>query len=387
MQPYASATVASRPRAKRRQQSIMPLPMILLLPLLPQTSGSSSAATAPPSPSRCYRRAAVNISECAKTTPTSTGGWYTTYTRPTHGGQAWVQHVGLNCFTNKAQGYMGGATILPEPYSRSIALPGCEAACLADLNCSAIVVPTDAPVPPSSTPDAVSIALQKQVNAAIASAAQSIRLPGGTFHFGETNFQILGARNLALLAPRRITLWFAKGKRSLSRALCVCVCYCVIITCYRCMVHMLQGAGVNITNSVDLSLGNITIDYHENIQPSQQQQPPKQQRQQQLSGSKGAITLNLLNSTRVAVSDVNINAAKFMVITAFNGGGAHTFSRVNFEPTLGRHWYATLAIFRFIYVLQFRLCGSSCSRDALHFSDQRVGPTFNDCVIGYPSKL
>eukprot|EP01046_Picozoa_sp_COSAG06_P023713 COSAG06_NODE_1896_length_8121_cov_3.278733_4_plen_81_part_00 len=49
-----------------------------------------------------------------------------------------------------------------------------------------------------------------------------------------------------------------------------------------------------------------------------------------------------------------------MVVTAWNGGGDHHFTRVQFEPTLERH-----------------------SRDALHFSDQRIGPTFIDCTIGY----
>ena len=76
----------------------------------------------------------------------------------------------------------------------------------------------------------------------------------------------------------------------------------------------------------------------------------------------GAITLNLLNCTRVTVSDVTIKKAGFMVLTAFNGGGAHTFRRVVFEPTIGRH-----------------------CRDAVHFSDQRIGSTIEDSVIGYTS--
>ena len=72
------------------------------------------------------------------------------------------------------------------------------------------------------------------------------------------------------------------------------------------------------------------------------------------------ITLNLLNCTRISVTDVTINRGYFMVLTAFNGGGGHTFRRVVFNPTLNE-W----------------------TRDAIHFSDQRVGPLLEDCVIGY----
>jgi hypothetical protein len=55
---------------------------------------------------------------------------------------------------------------------------------------------------------------------------------------------------------------------------------------------------------------------------------------------------------------VSILHAKFMVVTAFNGGGDHHFTRLRFAPTIGRH-----------------------CRDALHFTDQRVGSTFENCTV------
>jgi hypothetical protein len=51
-----------------------------------------------------------------------------------------------------------------------------------------------------------------------------------------------------------------------------------------------------------------------------------------------------------------------MLLTAFNGGGGHVFRRLNFESSLARH-----------------------NRDAVHFSDQRVGSTIVDSVVGYSS--
>eukprot|EP01044_Picomonas_judraskeda_P005720 COSAG03_NODE_548_length_7000_cov_2.644110_5_plen_145_part_00 len=107
------------------------------------------------------------------------------------------------------------------------------------------------------------------------------------------------------------------------------------------------SAGVNITSSSDVLLGNWTIDYDP---------PPTQQ---ETAGS----TVNLLNCTRVVCEDVTIRTAPFMAVTAFNGGGAHAFRRLQFVPKPGR-----------------TLVGL---RDALHFSDQRVGPTVTDSVVGY----
>jgi hypothetical protein len=175
------------------------------------------------------------------------------------------------------------------------------------------------PLPSPPRPDSAAQALQRRIAAAISSGARKLVVAGGVYHFGATNFEIEGAADLDLLAPEPVHLWFAKP------------------------------AGLNITNCRDLSLGNLSINY----ETGGAAELPS------VSAGKG-ITLNLLNSSRVSVSDVNITGASFMVITAWNGYGDHRFTRVHFEPSLGR----------------------KC-RDALHFSDQKVGPTFVDCVIGY----
>eukprot|EP01050_Picozoa_sp_SAG11_P017666 SAG11_NODE_2571_length_3211_cov_4.163239_3_plen_329_part_00 len=320
------------------------LTMLQLQVLLATSAAvSTSAAVLTNSGTPCFRRTNVTLAACARTMPTTEGGWYTTWTvtrprarpvvieahesdilhaSPTASSASWVEHVGLNCFTNHAQGWKGGTSIPPEPFSRNITLMGCQEACLADALCTAIVVPTphaQRPPHPPLSPDAKAKGLQKRVKLAIANGARSLVVPGGAYHFGSTNFQIEGAENLALLAPEPLDLWFAKP------------------------------AGVNITNCKDLSLGNISINYGE-----------VSTEVTTTAGGAQGITLNLLNSSRVSVSDVSITGAAFMVITAWNGYGDHHFTRVHFEPSLGR----------------------KC-RDALHFSDQKVGPTFVDCVIGY----
>ena len=91
---------------------------------------------------------------------------------------------------------------------------------------------------------------------------------------------------MALLAPSPVTLWFASTN------------------------------GVNITNSEDLSLGNWTIDSTDSASSTA------------LATEASAkvltiITLNLLNCTRVRVSDVTIRSGYNMILTAFNGGGDH----------------------------------------------------------------
>ena len=154
--------------------------------------------------------------------------------------------------------------------------------------------------PPPASPDAKAKALQQQVASAIASGASRLSLPGGAYHFGSTNFQIEGAEDLALLAPEPLQLVFV------------------------------GPAGVNVTNCRNLSLGNLSISYE----------------QASRGGLEGAellpanlaaqgITLNLLNSSRVCVSDVSITGASFMVITAWNGYGDHHFTRYGCAIPLG----------------------------------------------------
>lgn len=171
----------------------------------------------------------------------------------------------------------------------------------------------------AASPDPEASELQQIVNKAISTGAPIVTIKGGAYHFHDANFEIFGARKLTILASDPVTLWFGGAN------------------------------GVNITNSEDLSLGNWTID---------------NEAQGVTSTSAGKVetivTLNLLNCTRVSVTDVTIKRGYNMILTAFNGGGDHKFTRVKFESTLGR-----------------------LTRDAIHFSDQRIGPTIVDSVIGY----
>eukprot|EP01051_Picozoa_sp_SAG22_P005058 SAG22_NODE_289_length_12942_cov_6.674531_8_plen_554_part_00 len=183
--------------------------------------------------------------------------------------------------------------------------------------------------------------LQRRVDAAIDNGAPSVDVPGGAYLFnssGGTDFLILGASKLEIRALAPVTLWFA------------------------------GGAGVNITDSTDVQLVGSSggggpgagragwiLDYD----------PPA------TAQVKAGSTLNLLNCTRVLAEDVTIRAAPYMAVTAWNGGGAHVFRRLTFEllpfgPTQRNESRPKVGL-----------------RDATHFSDQRVGPTIEDSIIGF----
>ena len=135
-------------------------------------------------------------------------------------------------------------------------------------------------------PSAAATALQRAIVTAITTSLPSVSIEGGDYHFHDANLNITGAKGLALLAPSPVTLWFASTN------------------------------GVNITNSEDLSLGNWTIDSTDSASSTA------------LATEASAkvltiITLNLLNCTRVRVSDVTIRSGYNMILTAFNGGGDH----------------------------------------------------------------
>eukprot|EP01052_Picozoa_sp_SAG31_P052225 SAG31_NODE_12792_length_916_cov_1.456548_1_plen_157_part_01 len=127
-----------------------------------------------------------------------------------------------------------------------------------------------------SPPDARAVALQQMVDAAIAGGAPSITIKGGAYHFSDANFEVFGARKLAMLAPEPVVLWFS------------------------------ASAGVNITNSEDLSFGNWTID-NENFAAEHSNNGGVQLLPAPAKKSDTIVTLNLLNCTRVSVSDVNIS--------------------------------------------------------------------------------
>ena len=194
--------------------------------------------------------------------------------------------------------------------------------------------------------------LQEQVNAAIAQNKHNISVRGGEYDFGGVNFNIHRAEGLKILAPDgTISLLFS------------------------------GGAGVNISDTTDLYLEHWLIDYQEGSNQrvlsaleSTNKIDDRYITEPKLNANIG-ITFNLWNSTRVTVQDLTIRHAPFMAVTAFNGGGAHVFHRMKFEPKS----VSTPCIVPGVPVL----CHLVGKRDALHFSDQRVGPTITDSIIGY----
>ena len=159
--------------------------------------------------------------------------------------------------------------------------------------------------------------LQAALTAAIQSGAPSVTILGGTYRFAHgVSLLIHNATDLAIRAPDPVELVF-KG-----------------------------SAGVSIVSATRVSLENIAIDYD----------PPP-------TKATGGITYALVNSTDVVTQDLTIRSAPFMAVTAFTGGGNHTFRRLKFAPHPGARW--------------------ASQRDAIHFSDVRIGPTIEDSSVGW----
>ena len=111
-----------------------------------KTDDGSGASNSPPlelnpkgAGSICYRRGHIDLNKCDRTREP----WWSVYIRAANGTEAWTEHKGVNCQSPKVAG--------PDPYSRAISLAGCKAACAADADCLAIVVPTPG-VPNPSLP-------------------------------------------------------------------------------------------------------------------------------------------------------------------------------------------------------------------------------------------
>lgn len=80
----------------------------------------------------CYHRGNVTLAKCAK------GEGFTTYTKPTIPGDAWLLHAATNCFDG--HGCDTKKNCPGTPYSTSLSLKDCEAACLLSA-CTAVVMP------------------------------------------------------------------------------------------------------------------------------------------------------------------------------------------------------------------------------------------------------
>ena len=107
------------------------------------------------------------------------------------------------------------------------------------------------------------------------------------------------------------------------------------------------SAGVSYVNCSRVSIGNVTVDYD----PA----PTK---------TYSSITYSLINSTNVLSQDLTIASAPYMAITAFTGGGNHTFRGLRFAPPRGgAKW--------------------TFQRDAIRMSDLRFGPIIEDRSVGF----
>ena len=159
--------------------------------------------------------------------------------------------------------------------------------------------------------------LQAALTEAIHTGAPSLTIKGGTYRFANnTSLLIHNAANLSIRAPDPVELIFA------------------------------GSAGVSFVSSDRVSIENIVIDY----------EPPPVK-------SYSSITYALVNSSDVYTENLTIRSAPYMAVTAFTGGGNHTFRRLQFVPHPGARW--------------------ASQRDAIHFSDVRVGPTIDDSSVGW----
>lgn len=159
--------------------------------------------------------------------------------------------------------------------------------------------------------------LQAALSAAIRRGAPSFIIPGGEYRFAAgTSLLVHGAAGLAIRAPLPVQLVFS------------------------------GSAGLSFVDCAEVSIGNLTIDYD----------PPPTKK-------LSSITYALVNCSDVVSEDVVIHSAPYMAVTAFGGGGNHTFRRLRFVPLPGAPLVS--------------------QADAVHFSDVRVGPTFEDSSLGH----
>ena len=117
-------------------------PPLLLLPLLLVT-----AAAPPEGP--CYRRRNVNLATCTHSAPVN--DLFSLYTLArSRTNESWTVHARTNCCCGSAR--YGADDILPEPFSASLPLGGCQAACIAAADCTAVVWRPGATPPPPPPP-------------------------------------------------------------------------------------------------------------------------------------------------------------------------------------------------------------------------------------------
>jgi hypothetical protein len=209
-----------------------------------------------------------------------------------------------------------------------------------------------------------------------ASTHSYIWIAPGDYNFSHDNFNISNARNLRLVV--------AASSAELSIDPLVARHYHANSSLDHNNVKNVNAtfwfsgdAGINISHSTNVRLGGI-IHADENgyeygtSSPSYSMNSsfiiidydplPSSSSHTNFQETSG-ITLHLFNCSNVTVEDVVLRAAPFMAVTAFQGYGNHTFRNIHFVPHPSRD-----------------LVGR---RDAMHFSDLRVGPTVINSTIGY----
>ena len=165
------------------------------------------------------------------------------------------------------------------------------------------------------------VALQQQVNTAVAAHAAVIAVAGGKYQFNGADFEVFDAFNLRFVATTPVLLSFA------------------------------PGFGVHFRSSSNVSVVDWTIDYD----------PPWTKR-------TFGVTYQLTNCSDILTEDLTILSAPQMAVTGYNGGGGHIFRRLQFT----RSPHAAPGTFPLV-----------SSQDAVHFSDLRRGPTVEDSNIGF----
>ena len=228
--------------------------------------------------------------------------------------------------------------------------------------------------------DARSRALQAAVDSAIAAGAPARLQLNGVYNFSRRSLLVVGATGLTLEAAPGTMLLF-----SVWRVPCTVIatggpCHgdpvddcCATETCGRGTECVDWSSGLNITNSVRVTVRGVGIDYDPrwvNNQQRQQQHATVRLR----SGTQAAFnagrlfTYHNFNSSETVTEDLTIFHAPFMAITNLNGEGGHIFRRVRFEPAPGPDSVTTSQTL-------------VAAKDGVHESDVRKGMLLEDSVI------
>ena len=232
-------------------------------------------------------------------------------------------------------------------------------------------------------------ALQKEIDQAVASNAPATIFVSGLYNFSRRSLLIAGAKGLTLqpkkscvaptCVPKMIfSVWPCGETEGENAAVCrqinfsdPTVLQCKAASGQRCAcADVVWSSGVNISNSHDVTVRGIAIDYSPRglgttatCKPGPVPPPPPPDTPTKQFNSGRKFSYLLFNSSRVVTEDLQILSAPFMAITSFLGSGGHVFRRVRFVPD-PNDFNAIIAL-----------------KDGLHESDVRTGLQFIDSTI------